>query len=78
MERHQTGQDEELMEVIEMTNNSKAVHQPRRSTVGHSGCFKCVVTLATVMGLIIVAMVAGFILHFFRFTTSGNEVRNTS
>ncbi|KAG8003530.1 hypothetical protein GBF38_018702, partial [Nibea albiflora] len=61
------------MAVIEMTDNSKAAHQPGCSTVGHSGCFKCVVTLATVMGLIIVAMVAGFILHFFRFATSGYQ-----
>eukprot|EP00064_Thunnus_orientalis_P006947 superscaffoldBa00000747_g6966 len=68
MEKHQAGQEETLVEVkMEMDS------QPRGSPADRSGCFKCVVALAIVMGLVIVAVMAGFILHVFMFSSSCNQ-----
>lgn len=77
MEKHQAGQKESLVEVNMETDSLDIVRRPRGSPADRSGCFKCVVALATVMGLVIVAVVAGFILHVFMFASSCNKVRNS-
>lgn len=67
MERHQAGQEEALVEVLTETDSLKVIQQPR-------GGYKRVVALVSVIGLVIVALVAGF----FMFTPSCKQVRNTS
>lgn len=78
MERHEAGQQEALVEVRVGTDSSEAIHLPRGSPADRPGCLKCAVALATMMGFVIVALVAGFILHLFMFTPSCNQVRNTT
>ena len=80
MERREAGQQEALVEVKvgTGTDSSEVIHPPRGSPAGHPGCLKCAVALATMMGLVIVALVAGFSLHLYMFTPSCNQVRNTS
>lgn len=73
MERHQAGQEDRLMEV---QIGMEVVRQPRASPVNRHACLKCMVALATAMGLVIVALVAGFVLQYFVFAPSCNQVRN--
>ncbi|KAG7513395.1 hypothetical protein JOB18_006816 [Solea senegalensis] len=73
MDRHQTGQEEKLVEVKMEMDNLEVDHQPRASTVSFRACFKCMVALATVMGLVIVILVAGFILHYFVYMPSSSQ-----
>lgn len=78
MEKHQAGQEETLVDVRVGTDSLEVTHRPRGSPADNCSCFKCTVALATVMGLVIVALVAGFLLHFVMFPPSCNQVRNTS
>ncbi|XP_078025259.1 uncharacterized protein LOC144463733 [Epinephelus lanceolatus] len=73
MERHQAGQEEALVEVKLEMDSLEALHGPRGSPVDRCGCFKCAGGLAAVMGLVTVALVAGFFLHFFMFMPSCNQ-----
>ncbi|KAM7410283.1 hypothetical protein PAMA_001633 [Pampus argenteus] len=73
MEKHQAGQKETLVEVemdYARLDSLDVVRRSRGPPTAHTGCFRCVVALAAAMGLVIVAGVAGFILHVFMFESS--------
>ncbi|KAK9519226.1 hypothetical protein VZT92_021967 [Zoarces viviparus] len=66
MERHQAGQKDALVEVGVEKDCLEAAHRPKGSHCCR--CLNCAVALSAVMALVIVALVTGFILHFFIFT----------
>lgn len=74
MDKHQAQLQEALvgdkMGHRKAAGDLEAPHGPRRP----SKCFKCVVALTVVMGLITVALVSGFI--YFILTSTSNQVRN--
>lgn len=75
MDIHKAGQEETLMEVMVDTNSLESGHRSRCAPAGCRGFFMCAVALPTVVGLVIVALVVGFILHFFMFTPSCSQVK---
>ncbi|KAF0042340.1 hypothetical protein F2P81_005872 [Scophthalmus maximus] len=58
---------------MEVQIGMEVVRQPRASPVNRHACLKCMVALATAMGLVIVALVAGFVLQYFVFAPSCNQ-----
>lgn len=77
MEAHQAGQQDTLidinMEKERLDNNSTA----RASNADCRGCFKCVVALATLMGLVILGLVVFIILYGVTFVPKCKQVRNS-
>lgn len=71
MDRQQAEQQDKLVEVKIQTDCMEDSLQPR----GSHGLIKCALTF---MAGIVVALAAGFILHYFLFKPSWNQVRNTS
>ena len=78
MEGHQAGQEEMLVKVTVKGDSLEAIHPPGGSPADHRGCPKSRVALGAVMGLIIGALVTGFVLYFVISTASCKQVRNTS
>lgn len=71
MDRQQAEQQDKLVEVKIQTDCMEDSLQPR----GSCGLIKCALTF---MAGLVVGLAAGFILHYFLFKPSWNQVRNTS
>lgn len=71
MDRQQAEQQDKLVKVKIQTDCMEDSLQPR----GSHGLIKCALSF---MAGIVVALAAGFILHYFLFKPSWNQVRNTS
>ncbi|CAB1452748.1 unnamed protein product [Pleuronectes platessa] len=71
MDRHQTGQRDQLVEV--KTGGLEVLHQPGTSSANRHACFKGRVTLAIVMGLVLVSLVAVVLLQYFILRPSCNQ-----
>lgn len=77
MEHHHTGQEEKLIEGTMEMNGVEVSHQSRAQPRQRRSYFKCLVTLASLLLLVIVLLV-GLVVYFVILAPSCNLVSNTS
>lgn len=75
MEMCTTGQEKTLLEVMVEPNSLEFGPRSRGSPDSRRGYFRCAVALGAVMGVIILALAAGYVLILM---PSCNQVRNIS
>lgn len=77
MERQQVlqlQQEERLLRVRMETDSLEAAHQARGPPLDHRGCFRCMVAVTAIMGLVTVSLVVCFSLHYSMFMPSCKQV----